>query len=238
VSRAGADFAPVLSPAADAIAFASSREPATNAAIYNTTAGQLYMKLFRAAGDGDLLFTGDAGKTPTDWSRDGRHLAYTSRDDVWALPLPTSSGGQALQVTKTAFAEGGAVFSPDGQWIAYHSNESAAAQDVYIQSFPDGQDRHLVSVGGGSVPRWSSDGRELFYVSLNRRLMSVSVTRTASGLRLGKPVELFESSAFRHTPDYDVAAGNRFLLKMPLGEGENTSVAVIVNWTPVNQQPR
>ena len=140
VSLAGADFSPVFSPNGDVIAFASSREPATNAGSGNPSAGHLYTKTLGAGGDGEVLFKTTAGKTTTDWSRDGRYLAFTSGNDVWALPMPPSATAQPIQVTKTTqFAEGGGVFSPDGHWIAYQSNDSAAAQDVYVQSFPDGK---------------------------------------------------------------------------------------------------
>ena len=235
VSLAGADFSPVFSPAGDVIAFASSREPATNAGANNPSAGQLYTKALAAGGVGDVLFKTTAGKATTDWSRDGRYLAFTSRNDVWALPMPPSAGAQPIQVTKTAFSESGGVFSPDGKWIAYQSNESAAAQDVYIQSFPDGNRTIPVSVGGGAAPRWSSDSPELFYVSPNGKLMSVSISRSGD---VGKPEALFESRAFQREPDYDVAGKNRFLLKVPLGEEDEGSVAVIANWTTTIKPPR
>ena len=130
------------------------------------------------------------------------------------------------------------MFSPDGHWIAYQSNDSAAAQDVYVQSFPDGKKKYPGSVGGGSTPRWSSDGDELFYVSPNGRLMSVSIGRSGDGLEIGKPVELFESRAFQREPDYDVAGKDRFLLKVPLGEADEGSVAVIANWATTMKQKR
>jgi Tol biopolymer transport system component len=231
VSSIGADFSAVFSPTGDRVAFASSREPATNAGIQNLDAGQLYVKVLGAAGDGEVIFKSDAGKKVTDWSRDGRYLAFTSRDDVWALPMSLSSQSDnaPIQVTKTANAESGGMFSPDSQWIAYQSNESAGAMDVYVKAFPDGA-RYPVSVGGGSAPRWGSDGRTLFYVSPDGALMSVAVTRTANALSIGKPVALFDSHALRGAADYDVLDNDRFLLKVPLADQEDISVAVIVNW--------
>jgi Tol biopolymer transport system component len=238
VSLFGVDFSPVFSPTGNVIAFASSREPATNAGATNFSAGHLYTKTLGAGGDGEVLFKTTAGKTTTDWSRDGRYLAFTSGNDVWALPMPPSATAQPIQVTKTQFAEGGGVFSLDGRWIAYQSNESAAAQDVYVQSFPDGKRKYPVSVGGGSAPRWSSDSDELFYVSPNGRLMSVSIGRSGEGLVIGKPVTLFESRAFQREPDYDVAGKDRFLLKVPLGEQEELSLAVIANWATTMKPTR
>jgi Tol biopolymer transport system component len=238
VSLAGADFSPVFSPNGDVIAFASSREPATNSGADNVSAGQLYTKTLGAGGDGEVLFKTTAGKTTTDWSRDGRYLAFTSGNDVWALPMPPPATPRAIQVTDTPVAEGGGVFSPDARWIAYQSNGSVAAQDVYVKSFPDLKKEYNVSVGGGSAPRWSSDGTELFYVSPNGWLISVSIGRSGDGLIIGKPIRLFESRAFQREPDYDVAGKDRFLLKMPLGEADEGSVAVIANWAATMKQSR
>ena len=81
-----------------------------------------------------------------------------------------------------------------------------------------------MSVGGGSAPRWSSDSDELFYVSRDGWLMSVSIGRSGDGLVIGKPVALFQSRAFQREPDYDVAGKDRFLLKVPLGEAEELFV--------------
>jgi eukaryotic-like serine/threonine-protein kinase len=237
VSAFGIDFSPVFSPAGDAIAFASSREPATNAGAGNPSAGHLYTKVLSAGGDGSVLFKTMAGKTTTDWSRDGRYVAFTERNDVWALPMLPSGAAQPIQVTRTEFAESAGVFSPDGQWIAYQSNESAAGQEVYIQSFPDGKRKYPVSGGGGAAPRWSSDSSELFYISPNGRLMSVSISRSGDSLAIGKPVALFPSRAFQRDPDYDVAGKNRFLLKVPLGAVDEGSVAVIANWAAMMKRP-
>jgi Tol biopolymer transport system component len=231
ISRAGADFAPVFSPDGNTIAFASSREPATNAGIENTSAGHLYTKNLGSIGDGEIIFRSDRGKQPTDWSRDGRYLAYTSRNDVWALTMPPSADTQPIQVTNTSFAESEGVFSPDGRWLAYQSNDSPAGQDVYVQPFPGLGRRYTISVGGGSMPRWNNDGSEVFYVSPDFQLMSVSIVRTGTGLTIGRPVPLFGSRAFRDGAEYQVSADGRFLLSVPRSDQPDISIAVIVNWT-------
>ena len=231
VSAPGADFAPVFSPDASAIAFGSSRVPATNAAAFNITAGHLYTKTLGAPGDGEILFRSDGGKRTTDWSRDGRFIAFTLRNDVWTLPTPPSPEVQPVRVTDTPFAEGEAVFAPNGKWIAYQSNDSAAGQDVYVQAFPQGVRRSAVSVGGGTAPRWNRDGSELFYVSPDSQLMSVSVSRNGEALSIGRPVPLFQSRALRRTPEYDVTADGRFLVAVPLTEPQDNAIVVIVNFT-------
>ena len=231
VSVRGADFAPVLSPDGNTVAFASSREPATNAGAGNITAGHLYTKGISGVGGGEILFRSDSGKRTTDWSRDGRYLAYTSRNDVWALPMPPSAGVQPVQVTKTSFAESEGVFSPDGKWIAYQSNDSTTGQDVYVQSFPDGTRSYVISVGGGSTPRWNDDGSELFYVSSDFQLMSVPIARARAELKIGRPAPLFRMRAFQGETDFQVTRDGRFLLNVPLTGQSSGSIGVIVNWT-------
>ncbi|MGH9383263.1 MAG: hypothetical protein ACRD2N_03075 [Vicinamibacterales bacterium] len=153
VSSEASDFAPVWSPDGRAIAFASSRDPAGNRGQANISGGQLYERAVGVVAEDKLLLKTDDGKIPTDWSRDGRYLAYLSRNDVWALPLPVSGDAKPLQVTNTPFVERGAKFSPNGRWIAYQSNESGI-EELYVQSFPDTGAKHQVSARGGFVPRW------------------------------------------------------------------------------------
>jgi serine/threonine protein kinase/Tol biopolymer transport system component len=226
VSGGAADFAPVWSPDGRTIAFASSRDPAINMAPTNIRAGNLYQRSVGVVGEDKVLFKSSVGKTPTDWSRDGRYLTYSALDDVWALPLPVSDHTQPSQVTKTPFVESGARFSPDGRWIAYQTNESGA-QDVYIQSFPESGLKQKVSLNGGSLPRWSRDSKELFYIATDLRLMSVSMTPTGAA---GTPVPLFQSRVLQGNPNYEVAADGRFLLNIPSTEQTAMPLTVIVNW--------
>jgi Tol biopolymer transport system component len=230
VTRPGADVAPVFSADSNRIAFASGREPARNAGANNPGAGNLFERAVGTADD-NLLRKDDAGKTPLDWSRDG-HLLYTSLNDLWALPPPSAGGAKdPVRITKTPFIENSARFSPDGRWIAYHSNDSAAGQDVYVQSFPDGGRRRTVSVNGGTVPRWSRDGKELFYVAPDSAMMAVSISAAGPDLQIGKPVRLFQSRALQGNVNYDVARDRRFLLNVPVEDYPGNSLAVLVNWT-------
>ena len=231
VSSTATDFAPVWSADGRRVAFASSRDPAGNASPLNLSAGNLYERAVGVVGEDTLLLKSDTGKTPTDWSRDGRHLAYISRDDVWALPLPASGDAKPLRVTDTPFAESRARFSPDGRWIAYQSDESGTQQqEVWIQSFPDRGAKLQVSVGGGTLPRWGTDGRELFYLSPNFTLMSVGVRPAGTELQVSRPVPLFHSRVFPGLQDYDVSSDGRFLLSIPSAERTLTPITVIVNW--------
>jgi Tol biopolymer transport system component len=236
-ATAGTDAAPIWSPDGRQIAYLSSRDPAGGtASATNITAGNLYHRGVGVVASETLLLKTDAGKTPTDWSRNG-YLAYTSRDDVWALLLPgTGDPKPPLRVTETPFVESNARISPDGRWIAYQSNESSSGsqEEVYVQSFPQAGGRQKVSTRGGFVPRWSPDGREVFYIGPDLALMSVSVEPVGGRLRLGTPERLFQTrlrTAARR--DYDVAAGGRFLFNVPTSEQPVVPITVILNWTRI-----
>src|SRR5262245_9815151 len=102
--------------------------------------------------------------TPTDWSRDGRHLIFQREDpktglDLWALPMDRNGRpGQPIVVAQTAAAEQQGQLSSDGKWIAYQSNESGQAE-IYVQPFPGPGPKSRVSTSGGIQARWRPDGR-------------------------------------------------------------------------------
>jgi Tol biopolymer transport system component len=230
VSNSAADLAPTWAPDGRKIAFASSRDPAGNVGSRNISGGNLYERTIGGVGDDKLLLKTDEGKIPTDWSRDQRYLAYISRNDVWALSLPGVDDAKPLQVTNTPFVEGSARFSPDGRWIAYQSNESGTRQEVYVQSFPALDAKSQVSTNGGRLPRWSADGKELFYISSDSTLMSVSIKPEVTGLQSGTPVPLFPIRGFEGSQDYEVSIDGRFLLSIPTTEQAVAPLVVILNW--------
>jgi Tol biopolymer transport system component len=120
-----------------------------------------------------------------------------------------------------------AALSPDGRWIAYVSQEDGR-EEVYVQPFPPGHGgKWMVSTQGGSRPSWRRDGRELFFVAADRRLMSVAVEARDAVFRPGMPRELFRlrGSSYAVAPD-----GQRFLVSMP-APGPPAAINVVVNWT-------
>jgi hypothetical protein len=181
--------------------------------------------------------------TTYDWSGDGGfllvgHAAGAGRDisvismhgDRKPVPLLTSS-----------FTELHARFSPTGsappKWIAYDSDESGTRQ-VYVQAFAPGKPasgaRWQVSTAGGTEPRWRGDGRELFYLSPDRKMMAVPVKTGGVAFEAGTPVALFETVAAPYTPIgwcYDVTRdGQRFLMMEPAAESSAQPITVITNW--------
>ena len=183
-----------------------------------------------------LLSTGQF-ISPTDWSRDGRTVLFTSRDptggfDIWALPLD----GKPFPVVQTAFDEQAAQFSPDGHWIAYQSNESGAAE-IYVRPFPGPGERFAVSISGGTQVRWGRDAKELFYVARDSRLMAAPI-QLASNTQpdIGTPVALFplpiggavQQRNDRHT--YMVSIDSRPFLVATAMEDPSAPITVILNW--------
>ena len=122
------DTSPVWSPDGRRSVFASNRKKVLD----------LYVKDSSGAGNEELLFASDAAKTPSDWSRDGRYVAFTlagtkTNHDIWVLPLVGDR--KAFPFVETEFEERNAVFSPDGHWLAYQSDASGS-YEVYVAPFP------------------------------------------------------------------------------------------------------
>src|SRR4029450_8228409 len=113
--------------------------------------------------------------------------------ELWALPIGSDGkAGTPFVVAQSAFDERDGAFSPDGQWVAYESNESDRSE-IYLQRFPKSEGRIRVSVDGGAQGRWAGNGRELFYIALDGRLMAVPIGSAAAGqsLDVGRAVPLF-----------------------------------------------
>ena len=171
-----------------------------------------------------------------DWSPDGRYLVYSQispegRYELWLLP--TTGDRKPAPFLRTAFDELQGQFSPDSKWIAYTSNESGR-QEIYVQGFPAGGARWLVSSGGGTLARWRRDGKEIFYRALDGKLMVVSVRNVPGGLEFGTPAALFRTSEpqGQFSYPYDVSSDGQKILALVPGEvpGDAASLSVIVNW--------
>jgi serine/threonine protein kinase/Tol biopolymer transport system component len=172
-----------------------------------------------------------------DWSADGRFLLYTQqtaegRSELWLLPLQGDRRPEPF--LKNEFNEFQGQVSPDNRWVAYCSDESGGVNEVYVTSFPAAGPRWRVSNGGGSYVRWSRNGKELFYRSLDGTLMVASVQASKHGLEFSTPAPLFRVwyPAGMFAYPYDVAPdGQRILALMPSKAAEdNPSLNVLINW--------
>jgi len=233
-SRATFDPAPVWFPTWSAdgstLFFGSTRPGATS--------------IFRkaVAGQDELLYsnTGSVGAFatyPTDASADGRLLLYTLSSSLGydLAVLALSKDREASVFLATPFNEAQGRFSPDTRWIAYASDESGRFE-VYVRPFPARDEQWKVSLTGGTQPEWRRDGKELFYISADRKLMAVSVATEGNTLVAGSPhalfdVEIPEGSA-PYPTDYAVSAdGQRFLVNTVVEQTSRPTLTVVLNWT-------
>ena len=126
------------------------------------------------------------------------------------------------------------MFSPDVRWLAYTSNESGSPE-VYVRAFPDAGARRRVSVHGGAQPRWRRDGKELFYLALDGRLMSVPVSTTPTAIETGSPRVLFDTrirGGFMDRRNQYVVTrdGQRFLVNLSAEDENSAPITVVMNW--------
>ena len=186
--------------------------------------------------DARRLFTSLTPQNPGSWSTDGRRLAYyevtESGRDVWVW----SRDGEAVRVAATPSDERAPAWSPDGDWLAYVSNDEGLDMDrdeVYVQPYPPTGDRWRVSTAGGREPVWSRDGRELFF-RRDFEMLAADISARDAELDVGAPTRLFERpfdlDPGGHLPNYDVATDGRFLM---LQRAERPGqVRVVMGWEP------
>jgi Tol biopolymer transport system component len=202
----------------------------------------LFQRASSGAGSEDLLLESNVEKYPSDWSRDGRFVVYTANDpktkqDIWILPMnpnPKGAGGERkpFLFLQTEFNETRATFSPDGRWIAYESDESGR-YEVYIRPFPGPGGKWQVSTSGGTRPRWRRDGKELFYLALDDKIMAAEIKLGSATVDVGSVWPLFQSRPFSigGRDIYDVGDGQRFLVASPGNVESSSPVTLVVNWT-------
>ncbi len=166
---------------------------------------------------------------PEDVSRDGRRLAYlqdaATTADIWLMSL--DGDPRPKPWLRSPFNERNPRFSPDGRWIAYDSDESGT-REVYVALTDGGGEKKRISPSGGREPRWSSDGKELFYAAPDDSIVAVPVASGAS-LQAGPGTPLFRVETGVRT--FDVAPdGTRFLVTTPLEKSPESPIRVILNW--------
>jgi Tol biopolymer transport system component len=221
------DYCPLWSPDGNRIVFGSIREGP----------GSLYQVVANSAGHEELLLKSRSGVMfPAQWSLDGRSIIYNQSDlktkrDIWILPM--YGDRQPIPFLQTEFYEAQGVLSPDGRWMAYVSNESGR-NEVYVQPFPGTGIKWQVSTGGGVQSKWRRDGKELFYIAGDDKLMAIEVSAGAD-FKFSLPKALFQTRVDNGTTsrfEYAVTTdGQHFLLNTPVEEPSPSPINVVMNWT-------
>jgi len=222
VTFGGGGQNPVWSPDGRYIAFNSS--------------GGIYRKLANGAGVPELLVAGQVLMAPKSWSPDGRFLMYVQLNPGTAadlMAIPVDGERKPFVVVQSPANEDQGQFSPDGRWVAYTSNESGPSE-IYVVPFPPSASggRWLVSKGGGVMPRWRRDGKELFYISPDSQMMAADVI-TRPVFQSGEPHALFQTdivdTGIRTGPmSWDIAPDGRFLIISDTST--DASITVVLNW--------
>ena len=224
----GDERIPVWSPDGTRLAFASSR---------NGRMG-IYQKRTDGVGGEELVLQlADEDIVPVCWSPDGRFILYkTARNGGDLMVIPVTGGGKPFPFLNSPFNEDQGAFSPDGKWVAYASNETGPFE-VYVRPFPGPGRQWQISTDGGNSPRWRADGKELYFVAPDRKLMAAAVTITAGNVSSGIPEVLFQTHMTR-VPDkqqYDVARDGRFLILTELREVSTEPIHILLNWSQLSK---
>jgi serine/threonine-protein kinase len=223
-SRGVNDDEPLWTPDGSRVTFGS---------VQAGSSWDLVWKPADGSGEAEVLLRREHPQLPSSWSPDGRLLAFyevhpTTQRDIWLLPLDDRTPSSLLV---TDANEHSAMFSPDGRFVAYVSDESGR-EEVYVRSYAGPPGRWLISSEGGREPVWSRDGRELFYRH-GSRLMTVAVTLEPT-LTAGQPQELFAGSyalyigggnSYDATPD-----GQRFVMVQGGSASTSYPLRIVVNW--------
>ncbi|HET9385674.1 MAG TPA: protein kinase, partial [Gemmatimonadales bacterium] len=224
---AGTEWLPVWSPDGKYVGYTMER---------GTGKHDLYRRLANGGGDDELVFTSERNKVLTDWTADGRFLIFDETTDTASdLGYVAVSGDRkGISYLKTPFNEQNGHVSPDGRWIAYQSDESGR-YEVYVRPFPDAQGgggKWQISNEGGSDPRWSRDGKELFYFAGDDTLSSTTVVGDSSGFRRMQTEPLFRVTRTANRTNYSMTPdGRRFLVNTLVQSANDATITVVLNWT-------
>jgi eukaryotic-like serine/threonine-protein kinase len=201
-------------------------------ASFRTGKYAICQKATDGSGKEEVVVSGTTPAIVNDWSPDGKLIAYNTwkevgaPDETWILPLADPS--KPYPLLQSDFRQIAARFSPDGKYLAYVSTESGGPE-VYVVPFPGPGGKSRVSMGGGSWPRWRHDGKEIYFISPDNKIMAADVSPSGPRPVVGTAHPLFETQPYRGSGSpFDVTGdGQRFLINR---WEPPTSITLIENW--------
>jgi hypothetical protein len=147
--------------------------------------------------------------------------------DIWLIDM---QAGKLAPLIATDATEGGAQISPDQRWLAYYSSTGSGSSEVFVQAFPSAAGKWQVSTEGGALPRWSPDGKELFFLSLDSKVTAASIG-SGDAIQLGRPAALFDAHPKGGAPFDVMPDGKRFLTNTLVQENVTQPLTIVQNWT-------
>jgi Tol biopolymer transport system component len=185
------------------------------------------------SGAAQKIYQGTGGRAAIwDWSRDGQYQLIDKEEELWYVSV---KDGQQKLLLDEKWLPRNAKFSPDGKWVAYCSNETGN-WEIFVMPFPNAGNKWQVSQGGGEEPRWRADGKELFYLSADAKLMAVPI-KAGPNFEAGAPTALFSTHLRQPISAMDVFSydvtkdGQRFLINTKVDEPNAAPFSIILNWT-------
>jgi Tol biopolymer transport system component len=221
--NASNESSPVWSADGSRVVFSSDRKGSPS----------LYEKGATGTGSEKELWSCGETLIANDWSRDGKFLAVnrlTSKNtwDIWIVP---ADGSKPFPFVESPFIDALPVFSPDGRYVAYMSNESGRVE-VYVQQFPGPGGKWQISANGGIEPHWSADGKTIYFLGLDSKMMATAVAAGAT-FTAEAPQPLFDAHVLpgqRRNSFLVSRDGQRFLLLAPVGRDRIAPITVVLNW--------
>ena len=229
-SDAASDWSPSWSPDESQLLFASSRGGVNH----------IYRKSSTGVGEEEMVSPNDSNQIPVNWSPDGRYIVFSRLRpagsniggvDTWVME--NFGDKKARPFVESQFDKAQARISPDGHFLAYATNDSGIYQ-IVVQTFPDPNGaKWQITAQGGVEPKWRRDGRELYYLGLDGKLMGVQVKPDHT---FGTPAVLFQTPLAvvrNQTPRdrrYDVAPDGRFLIAVPVASNTEPTIIAAINW--------
>ena len=216
----------VWSPDGSQIIFASGRKGRGHM--------DLYRKASSGAGTDEVLLEDDAVKFPDSWSPDGKFILYLvsgTKTDLFVLPL--SGDRKPFPFLPARFNETEGQFSPDGRWVAYISDEAGQGDsELYVAPFPGPGARKQISTDGANQPRWSRDGKEIFFLDPDNKLMVAGVNGKGDSFEVSTVKSLFQTRAIVTPWEYEVSPdGQQFLINTGPEQPTRTPGTVIARGT-------